>query len=79
MIEATKNSRSSDELTYPYLGEWINDTTEKYTIVLFVKPGAGTVVCSNGDSYDDVIGHWSNTWAEHMFTRFEGTVELRNK
>jgi hypothetical protein len=37
----------------------------------------GTVV-SAGSSFDWKIGAWSNEWAIHLFSDFEGTLELSN-
>ena len=58
--------------TYPYLGI----RKDVGLIVLFIKAESG--VCLNKGTTGSTDGEYCTTWAERLFTPFNGTVTLSN-
>jgi len=70
--EVTKNNENENK--YPYLGIYESETVNR--IVLFTSEKNGILVYS--DNSFDRIGTISMQWAEYLFQKYNGYVELFN-
>lgn len=70
VVSATKDVPGAD---YPAL---YRGTTEEQTgfIVLMHSAGCGTVLAQVNTSYD--VGHYSELWQMHMFSKVNGPVTI---
>lgn len=70
------DSKVASETEYPCLKIYKGkDVHAQGLIILFYNPASGMVV-RQGMGKRQLIGDYSASWSEEMFTKFYGTVEL---